>query len=171
MHYYEEPVLHRRVSGKTSVNNSEQSHNEGDTSFITRSKSNSLTARPKPDLPEDETIDPYSASKKNIASHSGRNEKVERSRLQTSGGDTPQKSPANDSSQRVNRQHFTNVAASIDPTFTGEVEPPPVDEDKIWAIGDSGIKVSSASKPAPLIQNTKRKQSKGTKDKDKCKQQ
>lgn len=171
MHYYEEPVLHRKVSGKTSVDNTEHLHNEGGTSFEAKSKSDSIKSRPKPDIPEYDTVEPPAASKRDMALHSSQSEKVERNRLQTSGADTPQKSPANDSSQRVNRQHFTNVAASIDPTFTGEVEQPPVDEDRVWAIGDSGIKVSSASKPAPLIQNTKRKQSKGTKDKDKCKQQ
>lgn len=80
---------------------------------------------------------------------------------------------SSDSTGSNGNQKFFNVAASIDPTFKGEVEETPKDEDRVWAIGDSGIRVSSSSKPAPLIQNTKRKTSKdkGGKDKDKCKQQ
>ena len=80
---------------------------------------------------------------------------------------------SSDSTGSNGNQKFFNVAASIDPTFKGEVEEKPKDEDRVWAIGDSGIRVSSSSKPAPLIQNTKRKTSKdkGGKDKDKCKQQ
>ena len=99
---------------------------------------------------------------------------VERDQLQQCGGDVDRvpRVPSNDDSPEGARgHHFMNVAASLDPTFKGEFEERPSDEDKVWAIGDSGIKVSSASKPAPLIQNTKRKQSKGGKDKEKCKQQ
>ena len=76
--------------------------------------------------------------------------------------------------EEIGSQRFSNVAASIDPTFRSDVkEEAPETDDRIWVIGDSGIRVSSNSKPEPLIQNTRRKQSKdkSAKDKEKCKQQ
>ena len=171
MHYYEEPVLHRKTSNKTSSDNNNELAHGDEASFETRPKSNSITSRSRPDIPVYETVVPPALSQKENAPNREQDERVVRDQLQHSRANTPQKASPNDSTQRTNRQHFTNIAASIDPTFKGEFEEQPVDQDKIWAIGDSGIKVSSVSKPAPLIQNTKRKQSKGGKDKEKCKQQ
>lgn len=139
-----------------------------------RPKSHSITSRSRPDLPIYETLNFPSLSEEEEASKRRLTEKVEREGVQGREGplhNTPQRKSSEGSPQGANHHRFVNVAASIDPTFKGEFEEKPADEDKVWAIGDSGIMVSSASKPAPLIQNTKRKQAKSAKDKEKCKQQ
>ena len=162
-------MLNRKLSGEVSSGNSDQFDKGESASF--EPKASSVGSRYRTDISVYEDIDPPSATRIDNTPDLVSNGKVERNRLQTSSADTPHRMPLDDTSQRANRHTFTNVAASIDPTFKGKVEDPPPDEDRIWAIGDSGIKVSSASKPAPLIQNTKRKHSKNAKEKEKCKQQ
>ena len=170
-HYYEEPIIHRKKSaGRSSFEDRRQFNDVREVAHETRPDSSSIRSRSKTDTTVYETIEPPALSKKDSAVDWDSGEKIERNRLQTSG-DTPQRMPPDVGAQGEDKHNYSNVAVSLDPTFRGKVEEPPPDEDRIWAIGDSGIKVSSASKPAPLIQNTKRKQSKHGKDKQNCKQQ
>eukprot|EP00795_Rhopilema_esculentum_P006954 gene6954-12575_t len=196
LHYYERPVYNVEVA--STKNSKNGSASQKDSNLESRQKVNLGASKTKHE-PVYEVIDPEiilaeSGAEPNKITQRDCNEnrrlpeKLEDERIQGHG--TPSQRNSFKSKDRtsqvasrvrdegpgeeIGNQRFSNVAASIDPTFRGDVkEEAPGADDRIWVIGDSGIRVSSNSKPEPLIQNTRRKQSKdkSAKDKEKCKQQ
>ncbi|XP_065060759.1 trichohyalin-like [Rhopilema esculentum] len=196
LHYYERPVYNVEVA--STKNSKNGSTSQKDSNLESRQKVNLGASKTKHE-PVYEVIDPEiilaeSGTEPNKITQRDCNEnrrlpdKLEDERIQGHG--TPSQRNSFKSKDRtsqvasrvrdegpgeeIGNQRFSNVAASIDPTFRGDVkEEAPGADDRIWVIGDSGIRVSSNSKPEPLIQNTRRKQSKdkSAKDKEKCKQQ
>lgn len=87
--------------------------------------------------------------------------------------------PPDSSVQEISNQNssarekpYMNVAACIDPTYKDEAEEVPHWTERRWGLDDAVLQ--DPSKPAPVIQNTKRKKSSVKKSKDKnekCKQQ